>query len=326
MAAPATTKESFWTNFTVILAQARGRVKQPADPSCDAPRPMGRCRAPARAPVATRRVGAYHAGTMAMETPPQDPARADRLAHYLLRSVNKAVRRHRLLGDGDRILVAVSGGKDSLTLLDLLYRRQRQYPDTAALCAGLVRSDIGCGRAVPEAWLARWCAERGIPLGVEEIAVADEVRASGANACFRCSRQRRRALFALAGRFGCRTVALGHHADDVAETALMNLIYSATFAGMAPRREYPGGFALIRPLIYTEERDIAAYARACGYPLTGEPCPAGAHTKRTVARALLRQAEQECHGARRNILAALERAAGTGEGEPADESGASDDD
>ncbi len=247
---------------------------------------------------------------MVIDTAPHDAARADRMAHFLLRAVNKAIRQNELLQAGTRVMVAVSGGKDSLTLLDLLHRRLSTVRDGTTLAAGLVQSDYSCGIAVPADWLARWCAERGIPFAVEQIALADELRETGANPCFRCSWHRRRALFELARRLGCGTVALGHHADDLAETALMNLLYAARFQGMELRREYFCEFTLIRPLAYVEERDIAAFARACGYPLTGEPCPAGEHTKRSVAKALLRQAEQACHGARRNILAALGRAGG----------------
>ncbi|NLD44763.1 MAG: tRNA 2-thiocytidine biosynthesis protein TtcA [Chloroflexi bacterium] len=250
----------------------------------------------------------YHRRVMDSDLQPCDPARADRMAFFLLKAVNRAIREHRLLGDGERVMVAVSGGKDSLTLLDLLYRRQRTARDKTALAAGLVRSDYHCGRAAPEEWLARWCAAREIPFAAADISVLAELHVAGTNACFRCSRLRRKALLGLAQDLGCQTVALGHHADDLAETVLMNLVYSATFQGMEMRREYFGLMTVIRPLAYVEERDIAAFARASGYPIRGEPCPAGAAGKRSVARGLLRQAESHCHGARRNILAALARA------------------
>ena len=240
------------------------------------------------------------------DTLPTDPARAARLAYYMLKTLNRAVREHGLLRSGDRVLVAVSGGKDRLTLLDLLHRRRRQAPEHYSLAAGHIQSDYHCGRAVPQEWLAAWCADRDIPLEVARIEVAEELARTGANPCFRCAWHRRRALFEIAERLGCCTVAYGHHADDRAETALMNLIYSAAFRGMAVRRTFfDGAITVIRPLAYVEERDIVPFARASGYPLAGEPCPAGANTKRAVSRALLQQAEQAHRGSRRSILAAL---------------------
>jgi tRNA 2-thiocytidine biosynthesis protein TtcA len=239
---------------------------------------------------------------------PRNEARADRLAHYLLRAVNRAIREHGLLAEGDRVLVAVSGGKDSLTLLDLLHRRMRSAREAYTLAAGHIVSDYGCGRAVSREWLGAWCAERGIPREVGAVQVAEELARTGANPCFRCAWWRRKALFEIAARLGCNVIAYGHHADDLAETALMNLLYSAEFRGMDVRREFFGEFTVVRPLAYVAERDILPFVQASGYPLAGEPCPAGANTKRSVARALLAQAERAHRGARRNILAALARA------------------
>lgn len=243
-----------------------------------------------------------------MTVRPPDPNRADRLAHYMLRSVNRAVREHRLIAAGDRVLVAVSGGKDSLTLLDLLHRRQRFAAEPYTLVAGYVESDYGCGLAVPPEWLAGWCAARDIPFHTTQIAVAEEIASSDASPCFRCSWQRRKALLGLADSLGCQSVALGHHADDRVETALLGLFYSAEFRDMAPRKTYLGGrVALIRPLVYLEEREIRAFARASGYPIGGEPCPAALRSKRAVVRRLVEEAEADCRGVKAHILGALGR-------------------
>ncbi len=240
------------------------------------------------------------------------PTRADRLAFFMLKGVNTAIHRHAMIADGDRILVAVSGGKDSLTLLDLLHRRRRMAPEHYELVAGQVRSDHHCGRCVPEGWLRAWCEARDIPLvyGTVQVATAvSEAATSGhGSACFVCARRRRRALLELAQQYSCAKVALGHHADDLAETALMNLFYHACLETMAPVVSlFEGSFRLIRPLAYIEERDIVTFARASGYPLAGEPCPDGEQSRRALVRRLLHEVESSHPAAKRCILSAAAR-------------------
>lgn len=244
--------------------------------------------------------------------PAADPARADKLAFYLLKALGKANRRYRLLADGDIILVAVSGGKDSMSLLDLLWRRQASAGERYSLIAGHIRADAHCGRGVSEEWLRDWCAARAIPLVVDEIAIVAEreaAREKGEQACFRCAWLRRKALFDMASRLGCTKLAFAHHADDIAETTLMNLFYTATFRPMEAKLPFFGGrFAVIRPLAYVEERDIVTFALASGYPLEGERCPEAATSRRSTVRAILQQLDRDCHGVRRRVCAAAEHA------------------
>lgn len=230
------------------------------------------------------------------------------MAHYLLRSINKAQRYYRLFDDGDRVLVAVSGGKDSLSLLDLLYRRRASGPEQLTLVAGCIRTDFHCGRAVPDEWLADWCAEREIPFMVEKVAVAERVTSSAHNRCFWCAWARRKALFELAERFGCVKLALGHHADDVAETTLMNLFYNGRVDTMQARSVlFDGALTVVRPMALVEERDITAFARASGYPLEGTVCPEGARSRRAFVKGILHEAESQHHGVKRSMHSALRK-------------------
>jgi tRNA 2-thiocytidine biosynthesis protein TtcA len=232
----------------------------------------------------------------------------DSMAHYLLRTLNKAQRHYRLFDDGDRLLVAVSGGKDSLTLLDLLHRRRISGPERLELVAGHVRTDYHCGRAVPVDWLADWCAERDIPLLDDTVAVAQRVTSCTHNRCFWCAWARRKALFRMADRSACTKLAFGHHADDVAETTLMNLFYSGRVDTMHARSVlFDGRLTLVRPLALVEERDITAFALASAYPLQGELCPEGAISRRAFVKRVLSEAEMGHHGVKRSMYSALRK-------------------
>ncbi len=236
-----------------------------------------------------------------------NPKRADKLAYYLLKSVNKADRRFHMFDDDDTILVAVSGGKDSLSLLDLLRRRRRTARESYTLVAGHVRTDAQCGAAVQEAWLEDWCEAHAIPLVTEEIEIAEELEEIDGTKCFRCAWNRRKALFEMADQLGCNKLAFGHHADDIVETTLMNLFYSGRIERMEPRVSFfEGTLIVIRPLAFVEQRDIIPFVKASGFPIEGERCPESYKSKRYSVRKVLRQLEQENNYIKRNIYNAVE--------------------
>ncbi|MCU0506920.1 MAG: hypothetical protein MUC34_00710 [Anaerolineae bacterium] len=210
----------------------------------------------------------------------------DAQAHFLLRRFAKAVRDYDMLREGDRVAVAVSGGKDSLALLELMDRYRQIAPVGYDLLAIHVLGDA-TGVIEPHAPLVAWLNARGLPFRImkPELAVDDAPPLD----CQRCSWLRRKALFTAAGALGCNVLAYAHHADDVAQTTLLNLLYGGSVNSLAPAASYfRGQFRLIRPLVRTPERDLARFARAAGFPPPPPLCPRGDDTRRKTVRDMLR--------------------------------------
>jgi len=233
----------------------------------------------------------------------RDIAAQDKLAYYLLKGVNKAIRDYTMLSDGDRVAVAVSGGKDSFTLLDLLQRRQRTARERYSLVAvHVVMHDprgINCAEQDPSPGLGTYFEALGLEHAFEPVAV-------GATPdCYRCSHLRRKAIFTASERLGCNKVALGHHADDAAQTTLLNLIFHGRVETLQPRREFFGGrFVLVRPLIYLTEKEIARYARMRAFPLQSFSCPGSLSSRRQLAKGIIASLEQEYPKVKINLFRA----------------------
>ena len=210
---------------------------------------------------------------------------ADRLGYFILKRVNQAIREFQMVRDGDRIAVAVSGGKDSLGLLRLLMLRQRSAQIRCELAAIHIRGDAG-GVTPPHLPLEEWLAAQGIPYRVIEPDVReDEPIPLG---CYRCTWLRRKALFLAAQQLGCNVVAFAHHADDAAQTTLLSLFYGGTPRTVAPCAAYFGHFRVVRPLLYVPESDLVRFARASGFPAPPPTCPRGPNTRRRLVGEMLK--------------------------------------
>jgi len=231
---------------------------------------------------------------------------ADKLAFYLLKKVNKAIREYRLIEEGDHIAVAVSGGKDSLSLLRLLQIRQRSAPEQYDLVALHVRDEIQRGEKASLEKLEAWFQQAGVEYHFLEMDISeDEPRPLN---CFRCAWHRRKALFLAAHRLGCNKLAFGHHADDLAHTTLLNLFYHGRLETMEPRVSFFGGkIIVIRPLVYVPEKELVRFARACGFPLRRKRCPQAAASRRQKMRELLRAVERDAPQAKVNLFRAVQR-------------------
>ena len=235
------------------------------------------------------------------------------LPYWLVKKVNKANRDFDLIADGDRIAVAVSGGKDSLTLLELLYRRQRSVPTDYTLVPVHVASDWSCSDQDQRAWLEQHFRSLGLDYAIPEITLLqDEGDKPREPSCFWCAWNRRKALFQTAHELGCNKLAFGHHADDIAQTTLLNLFYHGRLETMEPRVEFfDGVITVIRPLVYVPEKGIVRFARATGFPFLGVSCPRAATSQRTKMAQLLRQVEEQCPQVKVNLFRAVQRAKGT---------------
>ncbi len=231
----------------------------------------------------------------------------DKLAFYLLKSINKAIRDYGMIADGDHIAVAVSGGKDSLTLLYLLRLRQRSIPERYKLTAVHVTTPCAaCGPSETREALERYLQTQAQAYAIESIETAEQLD------CPRCSYLRRKAILEAAHRMGCNKIAQGHHADDAAQTTLLNLVFGGRVETLSPTREFFDGLlVLIRPMIYVEEKEIARFAQAGAFPPLPPRCEREAASRRTLMKQMIRQLERVYPKVKINLFrAGLERFAG----------------
>ncbi len=195
----------------------------------------------------------------------------DALGQRLRRQVGQAIADFGMIGAGDKVMVCLSGGKDSYTLLDMLLQLQKKAPVPFELVAvNLDQKQPG----FPEHVLPEYLARLGVAYQIIEqdtYSVVSRVIPEGRTMCSLCSRLRRGALYAHAERHGFTRIALGHHRDDMVATFFMNLFHHAKLSGMPPKlRSDDGRHVVIRPLAYVREHDIAAYAQARQFPII--PC------------------------------------------------------
>jgi tRNA 2-thiocytidine biosynthesis protein TtcA len=230
-----------------------------------------------------------------------------RLEHRLARALARAVEGFAMIADGDRVMVAVSGGKDSYTLHHLLHSLGRRAPVRFSLVA--VHLDQGQPSHDPGP-LERYLRERGHEVHVVRddtySIVVDRIPA-GKTYCSLCSRLRRAVLYRVAGELGCNKIALGHHRDDCVATLMLNLVFGGQLKAMPPKLVSDDGrHVVIRPLVYCAEQEIARFAAAVGFPLLPcNLCGSQPDQKRRAVGELLADLDERWPGARDRMLAAL---------------------
>jgi tRNA 2-thiocytidine biosynthesis protein TtcA len=234
-----------------------------------------------------------------------DPLR--HLTRRLLGQVGQASRNHALVEPGDHVLVAISGGKDSYTLLDLLRQLQARAPfDFTFIAVNIDQGHPGYPRHVLEDYLVR----EGYPFEIiseDTYSIVKEKVPEGKTYCSLCSRLRRGILYTAARRLGCSKIALGHHRDDLTVTLLLNLLYAGQIKSMPPRLlSDDGDNVVIRPLCYSAEEDIAEYARLREFPiLPCDLCGSQDNLKRQRVKRLIAELHAENPKVRGNLFAAL---------------------
>jgi len=242
--------------------------------------------------------------------PPTLFARRDlgKLTRTLVKKTGQAIADYDLIAAGDRIMVCLSGGKDSYALLDVLRLLQRRAPVEFELLA--VNIDQGWpgydSGAIVEFLEREQVAHEMVREDFKPV--VEQHLHPGATPCSLCSRLRRGVLYNLAERLGCTKIALGHHMDDAIETLVMNMFFSGRLASMPPRLlSDDGRNTVIRPMIYVAEQLLVDYARQREFPIVGCACPSCGlpEQKRQVVKRLLAGLEAENPGLKTHMLAAL---------------------
>ena len=223
----------------------------------------------------------------------------------LLSPFRRAIENYSMIKDGDKIAVGLSGGKDSVTLMTLLAALKKFYPKKFDLIA--ITIDLGYEYDEGEvSALTEYCKNLSVPYITEKTDIGEilfKIRKE-TNPCSLCSKLRRGALNAIAANNGCNKLALGHHADDLVETLFLSMIYEGRFSTFEPVTYLTrSDITLIRPMIYIEEKDIAAYAK--DLPTVFNPCPADKHTQREYVKNLIASIKADVPFAKDRILSAI---------------------
>ena len=230
-----------------------------------------------------------------------------KLAKRLRRQVGQAIADFGMIEAGDKVMVCLSGGKDSYTLLDILLQLQRKAPVPFELVAvNLDQKQPG----FPEHVLPDYLRALGVPFHIIEqdtYSVVSRVVPEGKTMCSLCSRMRRGALYAYAAEHGFTKIALGHHRDDLVATFFLNLFHHAKLSGMPPKLlSDDGRHVVIRPLAYVREADIVEYAAARDFPIIPcNLCGSQENLQRKQVGLMMKQWERESPGRIETISRAL---------------------
>ena len=233
---------------------------------------------------------------------------AIKLEKRLCRLAGQAIVDYNMIEAGDRVMVCVSGGKDSFTLLDILQKLQQRAPiDFELVAVNLDQKQPGFPADVLPAYLQ----STGLPFHIETqdtYSVVKKIVPEGKTMCSLCSRLRRGILYTVALRLGCNKIALGHHRDDIVATFFLNMFFGAKLKSMPPKLVSDNGeFMVIRPLAYVKEADTARWAEHMQFPIIPcNLCGSQEHLQRKQVGHMLKEWEKQHPGRTEMILQSLQ--------------------
>lgn len=231
--------------------------------------------------------------------------RYDSTYKVLNRLVGKALHQYNMIEDGDRILVGLSGGKDSLTLMWSLNERLSRIPIKYDLIA--VYLDPGFDGGFSGA-LEKYCRDQGYRYRIEhtDYGILGHSSRNRENPCFLCSRLRRKRLFEIADELGCKKLALGHNKDDIIETLFLNIFYAGEISTMVPSQDFfQGKFTVIRPLAFVDEDITRRFTVKQHLPVFLNPCPTAGVSKRQEVKTMLKALYRSNSKIKGNIFRAM---------------------
>jgi tRNA 2-thiocytidine biosynthesis protein TtcA len=248
-----------------------------------------------------------HVATTRLMPPHKLDEETEKLQTRLCRLVGQAIADYRLIQDGDKVMVCLSGGKDSYGLLDILLVLQRRAPVRFDLVAvNLDQKQPG----FPAHVLPDYLASRGVPFHIESrdtYSIVKRLIPEGQTTCSLCSRLRRGHLYRIASELGATKIALGHHRDDIVETLFLNLFYTGKLKAIPPKlRSKDERHLVIRPLAFVKEADLVRYAELRAFPIIPcDLCGSQEDLKRKKVKAWLQEWERESPSCSDSIAAAL---------------------